>query len=383
MAALRDKATLRQEIVKVSSWKISAGFIGHISFLLQLRNSPSLLNETIGGGSQLARQSKTLVVALCLLLASFEISAQPIESLAGTMPRSGDYGEVLAAMDAIGADATSLTLFWDDLVKDGVYSADPDWPAIAEAVYPPYDIRIQLTFAVIDTLADRRPPELQSLAWDDPRVVRSFTVMVEEALTRMPNVDIVSIAVGNEVDGHLTRDKVNEYARFFEQARSTLQNIRRNVPITVKVTWPGLRDHPEFRALARRGDALSITWYPMDANFHFHAPDEALEELSAMAAMASGPWELSEVGYPSNGCGASSEGTQAIFHEGLISVSATYPELTLVQRVWSHDISPAEVSIYSEYYMTKAACFRAFLGSLGLRTARDRAKPAFNVLTAR
>ena len=121
----------------------------------------------------------------------------------------------------------------------------------------------------------------------------------------------------------------------------------------------------------------------MDANFHFRAPDEALAELSAMAAMASGPWELSEVGYPSNGCGASSERTQAIFHEGLTTASATYPELTLVQRVWSHDISPAEVSVYSEYYMSETACFRGFLGSLGLRTARDRAKPAFNVLTAR
>ena len=334
-------------------------------------------------GNQLVRQSKTLVVAFCLLLVPVETSAQPIESLAGTMPRSGDYGEVLAAMNAIGADATSLTLFWDDLVKDGVYSADPDWPAIAEAVYPPNDIRIQLTFAVIDTLADRRPPELQNLAWDDPRVIRSFTAMAEDALTRMPNVDIVSIAVGNEVDGHLAGDKVDEYARFFEQARSTLLNIRHNVPVTVKVTWPGLRDHPEFRALAQRGDALSITWYPMDANFHFCAPDEALAELSAMAAMASGPWELSEVGYPSNGCGASSERTQAIFHEGLTTASATYPELTLVQRVWSHDISPAEVSVYSEYYMSETACFRGFLGSLGLRTARDRAKPAFNVLTAR
>ena len=121
----------------------------------------------------------------------------------------------------------------------------------------------------------------------------------------------------------------------------------------------------------------------MDANFHFRAPGVALGELSAMAAMASGPWELSEVGYPSNGCGASSERTQAIFHEGLTTASATYPELTLVQRVWSHDISPAEVSVYSEYYMSTAACFRAFLGSLGLRTAHDRAKPAFNVLTAR
>ena len=299
------------------------------------------------------------------------------------MPRSGDYGAVLAAMDDIGANATSLTLYWDDLVKNGTYGADPDWPSIAEAVYPSHSIKIQLTFAVIDTLADRRPPELQDLTWDDPHVVRSFAIMAKEVLARMPNIDLVSIAVGNEVDGHLSRDKVNEYARFFEQAKSTLHDLRRDVPVTVKVTWPGMRDHPEFRALARKGDAFSITWYPMDANFHFHPPSEALAEMRAMDAMANGPWELSEVGYPSDGCGASSERTQAIFHEGLISAQALYPNLTLVQRVWSHDISSAEVSAYSEYYASDANCFRAFLGSLGLRTARDLAKPAFNTLKAR
>ena len=326
------------------------------------------------------RQSKLLITALCLLFTPLDTSAQPIESLAGTMPRSGDYGDVLAAMDAIGADTTSLTLFWDDLVTDGAYVADPDWPTIADAVYPAHKIRIQLTFAVIDTVADRRPPELQGLAWDDPQVIRRFAIMAQEVLSRMPHVDIVSIAVGNEVDGHLSGDKISEYARFFDHARTTLHDIRRDVPVTVKVTWPGLRDHPDFRALARQGDALSITWYPMDANFHFQTPDDALADMNAMAAMARGPWELSEVGYPSNGCGASSERTQAVFHKGLVSASALYPNLTLVQRVWSHDISSADVSAYSKYYEADATCFRAFLGSLGLRTAGDHAKPAFNVL---
>ena len=327
--------------------------------------------------------SKTLFAFLCFSLTPLDTSAQPVESLAGTMPRSGDYGEVLAAIDGIGADATSLTLYWDDLVKDGAYVADPDWPTIAEAVYPRHDIRIQLTFAVIDTLTDRRPRELQGLAWDDPRVVRGFALMAEETLSRMPNVDFVSVAVGNEVDGHLRGDKVNEYARFFEQAKSALNAIRPDVPVTVKVTWPGLRNQPELRALAKQGDALSITWYPMDAHFHFRAPDEALEELREMAATANGPWELSEVGYPSNGCGASSEKAQAIFHTGLTTASGAYPDLTLIQRVWSHDISSAEVSAYSDYYKSNADCFRAFLGSLGLRTGRDRAKPAFKALKAK
>lgn len=326
---------------------------------------------------------QAFITAVMIFVSSVVVSAEPIESLAGTLPASGDYGEVLAAIDAIGAAATSLTLYWDDLQQGGAYVADPDWPVIAQAVYPPRDIKIQLTFAVIDTLTDRRPAELQDLAWDDQRVIESFVALATDALSRMPDVDLVSVAIGNEVDGLLTDASAEEYARFFVQARKAVHAIRPDVPVTIKMTWSGLRNRPTMRALARQGDALSITWYPMDDVFHFADPDTALGELPEMAALADGPWELSEVGYPSQGCGASSPQTQARFHAGLATAAAMQPDLRLVQRVWSHDISTAEVAGYAHYYRTDAACFTAFLASLGLRTARDDPKPAFDALVAR
>ena len=331
----------------------------------------------------MARYQRTFVATALASLFSATATAQPIESLAGTIPSSGDYGAVLTAIDAIGAKATSLTLFWDELEKDGIYQAEPDWPTIAEAVYPTRQIRIQLTFATIDTLTDRRPPDLKDFAWDHPVVVQRFVKMAQEALSRMPNVNLISIAIGNEVDGHLASDMVDEYASFFEAAQGELKGIRPDVPVTVKTTWQGLKTRPEILKLAQRGDALSITWYPMDALFHFQEPHQAIEELDEMAAVARGPWELSEVGYPSTGCGASSEEAQARFHSELTRAARTQPNLKLVQRVWSHDISSAEVEAYADYYNQDAACFGSFLSSLGLRTGRDEAKPAFDALTTR
>lgn len=331
----------------------------------------------------MSRTSSILIAAGFTVSSIVFAAAEPIESLAGTLSASGDYGEVLAAIDAIGAEATSLTLYWDDLQLDGDYIADPDWPVIAQTVYPPRDIRIQLTFGVIDTIADRRPAALRNLAWDDPRVVEGFAALTTNVLSRMPDVDLVSVAVGNEVDGHLSGEAVDEYKRFFEHARDAIHSIRPDVPVTIKMTWPGLSKRPDMLALARHGDALSITWYPMDNAFHFADPDGALQELKAMAAMADGPWELSEVGYPSHGCGASSPEAQARFHSGLTMSAATQPNLRLVQRVWSHDISTAEVSSYLEYYRTNADCFVSYLASLGLRTNNDEPKPAFEVLVDR
>lgn len=330
--------------------------------------------------------SKTysILIAAGFTLSSVVVAAaEPIESLAGTLSASGDYGEVLSAIDAIGADATSLTLYWDDLQKDGDYIADPDWPVIAQTVYPPNDISIQLTFAVIDTLTDRRPAALRNLAWDDPLVIDSFAALATDVLTRMPNVDLISVAIGNEVDGHLSGAAVDEYKRFFDSARDIIQTIRPDIPVTIKMTWSGLNQRPEMLALAQRGDALSITWYPMDSAFQFADPETALQDMTAMAAMADGSWELSEVGYPSNGCGSSSPEAQAHFHSGLTMSAATQPDLRLVQRVWSHDISTAEVASYLEYYRTNSDCFGSFLASLGLRTNNDETKPAFEALIER
>ncbi|MEP5761364.1 MAG: hypothetical protein ABJ327_19010 [Litoreibacter sp.] len=331
----------------------------------------------------MSRTSSILIAAGFTVSSIVVAAAEPIDSLAGTLSASGDYGEVLSAIDAIGAEATSLTLYWDDLQQDGDYIADPDWPVIAQTVYPPKDISIQLTFAVIDTLADRRPAALRNLAWDDPLVVESFAALATDVLTRMPDVDLISVAIGNEIDGHLSGAAVDEYKQFFDGAREVIHSIRPDVPVTIKMTWSGLNQRSDMLALARHGDALSITWYPMDSAFQFADPDTALQDMTAMATMANGPWELSEVGYPSDGCGASSPEAQARFHSGLTMSAATQPDLRLVQRVWSHDISTAEVTGYLEYYRTNADCFKTFLASLGLRTNHDEPKPAFEALVDR
>ena len=181
------------------------------------------------------RIAAAIAVAACGFEASAE-DVEPILSLAGTMPASGDYGGVLAAIDGIGATATSLSLFWDDLERDGFYAADPDWPAIAQAVYPPRGLALQLTFSVIDTVNDRRPADLKGLSWDDPQVMGRFAVLVAEVFSRMPNIELVSIAVGNEVDGFLYDDAVEEYGRFLGTAQDAIHLYRPDVPVTVKTT---------------------------------------------------------------------------------------------------------------------------------------------------
>lgn len=310
--------------------------------------------------------------------------ADPLRSLAGTMPsagpRAGDYGAVLAAMDALGARATALSLAWDLLEADGAYAADPDWPAIAEAVYPPRNLSLHLTFAVIDTGTDRRPADLRALAWDDPRVARRFVAFAEAALARMPSTDLAAIAVGNEVDAHLRGRDWAAFGRFLDAVTPRLRALRPGVPVTTTMTWDGLRASAAARRLSARGDALSVTWYPAGPGFDFGAPVDADAALDAMARVAAGrPIHLAEVGAPSDGCGSTPE-RQAETLARIDAAARARSEVALVQFVWSHDVSAAAVAAEAAFHGIADPCFARFLGSLGLRDAADRAKPAFDAL---
>jgi len=79
-------------------------------------------------------------------------------------------------------------------------------------------------------------------------------------------------------------------------------------------------------------------------------------------------------------CGWASPGAQAQFFA--VRLAAT-EAAHRVQLVWSHDISPAQVVAYRGYYAIADPCFASYLGSLGLKTADDAPKPAFEALTGR
>ena len=157
--------------------------------------------------------------AILMLLLATPVWADPILSIAGSFAADRDYDTVLAALEDVDADATSVTLFWDEMEVDGIYAPSFDWPSISNFVYPGRGLQVSLMIAVVDTVADRRPADLRGLAYDDPVVIARFTAFLTEVLTRMPGVDLVSIGIGNEVDGVLQDEDWAEYASFFVAAQ--------------------------------------------------------------------------------------------------------------------------------------------------------------------
>ncbi|WP_092784123.1 hypothetical protein [Jannaschia pohangensis] len=306
--------------------------------------------------------------------------AEPVLSLAGTMPASGDYGEVIGAMREMRLSSTSILLRSDDFDRGNGYDPMDDWPAIANQVYPALDIRLHLTLAVIDTVADRRPADLRDRPWDDPETVARFNAFLTEVLTRMADVDLIAISIGNEVDATLTDATRPAYARFFAATRAHARTLRPDVPVTVTQTYAGLMATPGARELANLGDGWAVTYYPLEPDFTVRDPDTVPTDMAGLRSLATPPIWLVEAGFPSDGCGAGSPAAQARFFDLVLEETRDF---AFVNLTWSHDIGDAEVETYTEYYGVGTPCFARYLGSLGLKASDDRPKPAFDAMVRR
>ncbi|HGG06506.1 MAG TPA: hypothetical protein ENK28_13690 [Aliiroseovarius sp.] len=285
---------------------------------------------------------------------------------------------------AAGADATSLTVFWDDLEQDGVYAPEFDWPAIANRYYPSVGLSLILSIAVLDTVADRRPATLQSRGWDDPELARRFAVFVAELLDRMQDTDLVAINIGNEVDGVLSGSDWETYRQFFRAAKAEVARLRPGVPIGVTMTWEGLRNTPAAQALANEGDVWMINYYPLDSRFRVHDPADMPVQMDAMIAAAAGkPVMLSETGYPSGGCRGSLQGQRDFVETALQAWQDRQAYMPLLTLVWLNDISDDALGFYKSYYGVSNKCFLSYLGTLGLADHTGRDKPALTWLKSR
>lgn len=323
------------------------------------------------------------IALIAVFLSLGSLRADPVLGIAGTIPASGDYGEVLQALDEVGATATSLSLFWDQFDHDGQYSPITDWPSIANDVYPDRGLALALTLSTIDTVEDRRPLDLYDRPWSDPEVIARFIVFLDEVLTRMPDVPLVYLSLGNEVDAYLSGAEWEEFGAFFDAVRAHVRLIHPDLPVGVTMTWPGLRDSAEARALADRGDGWIVTYYPLSPGFEVAPPDAAVAALDEIMALAGDrPVWLAEAGYPSGGCGGS-ERAQRDFVEELLDRGADHPRLGLVMLTWMHDLNDAQVQSYRQYYGIGGECFAGYLATLGLRTHAGADKPAFTLLRDR
>lgn len=325
---------------------------------------------------------KSAAAILCLM-AGMAV-AEPVLSIDVTPADGEGLIDALEAAKAAGATATSVSILWDEVEPEaGIYAPKDNWPVLVNALFPWTGLDFTLTFSPADTVTDRRPADLQGLAWDDPQVIARFNGHAGMMLQRLKSLRFIALAVGNEVDTLITTEAgAAEYTRFFIAVRGHLKTLRPDLPVGVKLTFGGLTVNPDrWAALISASDAVMVTYYPLNADFSIRPAGAAADDIDRLVALAAGkPLWLMETGYPSEGCDASEAG-QTEFAGELRAAMERYPDaIALLSWTFLTDLSPDRTQDLVAYYGVGGDCFARYLRSLGLRRIDGSVKPALQAL---
>ncbi|MBT7782008.1 MAG: hypothetical protein HN741_03680, partial [Anaerolineae bacterium] len=197
----------------------------------------------------------------------------------------GDYDAAINTAINAGAEAVSLSLFWDDIeIAPEEYSPDPDWLAIANAYYPTHNIALDLVITPIDTNQNRVPEDLKDLPFDDPAVIARFNKMLDYAFAQIPNLDLVSLSIGNEIDASLGTDgqKWAEFTAFFAETSAHARTLRPNLVVGTKGMFDGITGDSTkyFQEINAYSDAAFITYYPLNSDFTVREPNTVHEDFA-------------------------------------------------------------------------------------------------------
>ena len=307
--------------------------------------------------------------------------------VAVTEARGEDFGDALTVATDAGMEVTNLALAWDDLeTAPGRFDPDPNFLAVADAFYPDVGLRVALELNPVDTNNDRRPPDLRGLPFDHPDVLARFSALLTWAAAEAPDLGVVSLTLGNEVDALLGDDAEAwaAYGRFFTETSRRARSLWPGVGVGVKATFDGLvgPSRDRLAALNASADVVMATYYPLGADFAPRPPGTVGPDFDRLAALyPDRPISILEAGYPSGSeCGGSEAAQAAFVREAFAAWDRHADQVRLVSFTWLTDLAPETVSALAAYYGVGGRCFEDFLGTLGLREHGGRAKPALRAL---
>lgn len=298
-----------------------------------------------------------------------------------TMQES-DFLDSLRELVRLQVDGAQLSHGWDELEPSaGGFVAkkledEAGWLRLlgAESV---------ATVKTLDTVKRVLPADLAGLAWDDPTMIARWKAFLNAYVRKLPP-GTRWLSLGNEVDGYLANhpDEVPAYLRFLEAGRETVKAARPDLKVGVTLMRDGLVKRADvLKRLAPFGDVSVFTYYPMADDISPLPVSDVAGHFAAMLAVANGrPLVLQEIGLPSSPVVGSSEAIQADFvREVFAQLDKHQKAIPLASFFLQMDLGPKLLDLMEGYYGLKNERFRAFLGSLGLRTTDGKPKAAHKV----
>ncbi len=292
------------------------------------------------------------------------------------------FGESFNISQDLGVQVVELSLAWDDIeTAPGTY--ENEYLNIANAFYPPNNVQVSLSINPIDTNNLRLPPDLEDKDLDDPEVIARYNKLMDYVFSRTPELDLVSVNIGNEIDGYLGDDqeKWRQYNRFYQQTSAHVRSKRPSVQVGTKIMFEGIMGN-EARTINQHSDVVLVTYYPLNQDFSVKDPDVVHKDFDEITSFYSNRTiYFSEAGYPSSSYLGSSQEQQSEFITEMFSAWDDHSEqVKFINFIWLHDIHESEVNMYTGYYGLSSRGFSEYLGTLGFRTYDGEDKKALVTL---
>lgn len=273
---------------------------------------------------------------------------------------------------------------WDELeTEKEVYTNF--YLDIANDYYPNHNIKISLNLNPIDTTNLRIPKDLKDKKLNDKETIERFKKVIDYLMLKTDKLEIVSLAIGNEIDVYLgnNKDKWEEYILFYKEITEYIHNKYPEVKVGTKITFESLNKNlkEESKNINQYSDIILTTYYPIKNNkventIIVHEAFEEIVELYPNKKIY-----FAEIGYPSSEYLDSSQLKQADFiRESFKAWDIHKEQILLLNFIWLHDISSEELKHYEKYYGLGSKGFLEYLGTLGFRTYNGKDKLAFVAL---
>jgi len=302
-------------------------------------------------------------------------------------PQNQDYDQVMDLARELGAESIRLSIYWDDLeTSPEGYNPEPNWLAIANSYYPSREFQVSLVISVLDTTEIRLPADLAGRPLDDPEVITRFMSLLRYIAQETPDLELTSLAIGNEIDGVLGSDAEawQAYTNFFTAAAAEASLLWPDVPVGAKVILEGLtgKSREYARSLNNSADVIMTTYYPLAGDFSVLDPTVIHDDFDQLVQLyPDHEIHITEIGFPTSEVNRSSPELQAEFIREMFAAWDDHADqMTLLSYSWLSDLPDSAVRELEGYYGLSNKAFGEFLRTLGLRTypGAGEDKPGFS-----
>jgi len=320
-----------------------------------------------------------------------------------TTPTSS-FNNNISLVQAAGASYMILPIGWNqiesstpsDCTTAGTYTDPGSELETFNSLLPANNIKLSLSILPISTSINLMPSNLAALPFDNSLVICRFQKMLSFVFSKIPNIQLVSMQFGNEIDEYSAASSTSfwsQYWGFYVNVSQTAKGLSPGLKTSVIGSLYGASGQ-STNSLAQGGlkqiwnsaDVVVVTYYPLNTDFTVKSPTVASSDISALANLyPNNKIYFNEIGFPSGSTSEnSSQALQQQFLHDIFQVWDTYstqiPNMTFV-RLNDYSLSAAQ-SVAANYQLSGNLIFIEYLQTLGLRTYDGVDKPAFSQLKA-